>query len=92
MMIRCDNKFKSIMDEVKDSLSVEMDYSDPGVHEHTAEQNNRVIEDVKMRKIWGMAQVIDCMVAIEKYSWLIIIYFCVQSGDYMVKFLWENVG
>ena len=35
--IECDEEFKSIMDEVKDSLSVEMDYSDPGMHEHTAE-------------------------------------------------------
>ena len=41
-MIRCDEEFKSLMDEVKDSLGVTMDYSNPGEHESTAEQNNRV--------------------------------------------------
>ena len=33
------------MDEVKDSLHVTMDYSDPGTHERTSERNNRVIEE-----------------------------------------------
>ena len=44
-MIRCDGEFKSIMDKVKDSLHVDIHYSDPGTHERTVERNNCVIEE-----------------------------------------------
>ena len=33
---------------------------------------------VELREIWGMVHEVDCMVAIEEYSWMTIIYFCVQ--------------
>ena len=41
--IRCNGAFKSIMNDVKDDMDIEMDYTTPGDHQPEAERNIRVI-------------------------------------------------
>ena len=40
---QCDQEFKPLMDEVKDELDMDMNYTTTGEHESTAERNNRTI-------------------------------------------------
>jgi len=42
--IYCDQEFKPVFDEVKDSLNVHMNYTSKGEHEPTAERNNQHIK------------------------------------------------
>ena len=44
--LQCDKQFKPLMDEVKDELGIEMNYTTKGDHEHEAERN---IETIKER-------------------------------------------
>ena len=41
--ISCDNKFKPLMDPVKDNMDVSMNYCPAGEHESAAERNNQTI-------------------------------------------------
>ena len=43
--IHCDREFKSIMDEVKDEMDIDMNYANTGDHQPEAERNNRTIKE-----------------------------------------------
>ena len=43
--IHCDGEYKSMTDEVKDKLDIDMNYANPGDHVPQAERNNRVIKE-----------------------------------------------
>ena len=43
--IECDGEFKSMMDDVKDDLNVEMNYCNPQEHVSVAERNNRTLKE-----------------------------------------------
>jgi len=43
--IYCDNEFRTLMDDVKDDLHVDMDCAVPGGHAPEAERNNRTIKE-----------------------------------------------
>ena len=42
-VIRCNNEFKPLMDDVADEMDIEMEYAAPGEHQPEAERNNRVL-------------------------------------------------
>ena len=43
--IKCDGAFKSLMDEVKDDMDVNVNHANRDDHEQMAERNNGMIED-----------------------------------------------
>ena len=43
--INCDMEFKSIMDDVKNKLNIELNYANAGDHVPEAERNNRTIKE-----------------------------------------------
>ena len=43
--IHCDNEFRPIMDDIKDELSIDMNYASAQEHVPEAERNNRVIKE-----------------------------------------------
>ena len=43
--IECDGEFKSIMDEVRDEMGIEMNDANPYDHVLDTESNNRVIKE-----------------------------------------------
>ena len=42
-VMRCDNEFRTLMDEVSDEMDIEMEYAAPGEHQPEAERNNRLV-------------------------------------------------
>ena len=43
--IHCNNEYKSLMEPVKDKMSIDIGYAAPGEHESAAERNNRTIQE-----------------------------------------------
>ena len=51
--IHCDGEFKSLMDEIKDELNVDMNYTSRNEHVPEAERNNRTIAE-RIRAIYNL--------------------------------------